>query len=332
MIRRRTLLGTSLALGCPILAPPAARAAGGTEATLAVSSTSFVLGGVMIGQQAGLFEQHGLKLRIVVMDSGNAAMAALLSGSVDFAVTGPSDALMARARGQDIVIVANLYAGLAGSVVLGKEVVAGLHVEPTAPLKDRLHALDGLVIAEPSATSALLGPVKTAAEEAGAKIRFVYMAQGTMPAALAKSAIQGMVASYPFAGVPVINGTGVLWIDGPGGELPANVLPSSSSCVQTTGPFVAAHRDLVARLQKSIAAIAKFITEDQAAAQQALAASYKQLSPQEIDLAFKQQWRNWTKPTLTQADIRQDLKLLTDTNKMPGLDKLDLAATLVGPQ
>ena len=64
--------------------------------------------------------------------------------------------------------------------------------------------------------------------------------------------------------------------------------------------------------------IAGFIDKDQAAAQTALAAGYPQLSAQEIDLAFKQQWRNWTKPFFTVDDIRQELKLLKDLNERTG--------------
>lgn len=334
MTSRRLLLAGWAGLGLvgPGLGGSAnAQSADLQEITLAVSSTSFVLGGVRIGERAGLFGRNRLAPRIIVMDSGNAAMSALLGGSVQFAVTGPPETLAARARKQDVVIVANLYAGLAGSVVLGTPVVERLGVSPTAPVKDRLRALDGLVLAVPSATSALLAPVKAAAEEAGARIRFTYMAQGAMPAALENNAIQGMIASFPFAGAPILRGTGVLWINGPSGELPAGVLPSSSSSVQTSAKYLDANRETVGRLQKTVMDIGVFIEKDPAAAQRALAAAYSQLSAQEIELAFTQQWRNWTKPFLTEADIRQELRLLKLSSKLPGLDELDPASVLVGP-
>jgi ABC-type nitrate/sulfonate/bicarbonate transport system substrate-binding protein len=249
--------------------------------------------------------------------------------AAQFAVSGPSEILAARSRGQDVVIVANLYAGLAGSVVLSKSVAAGLKVKPDAPVADRLRTLDGLLIAEPSATSALLGPINTAAEQVGAHIRFTYMAQGTMPAALENNAIQGMVASFPFAGTPILRGTGLLWINGPGGELPQDVLPSSSSCVQATAAYAKANPAVIGQLRQSIEDIASFVAKDPAAAKRALAAAYSQLSAQEVDLAFDQQWRNWTKPFLTVANMRQELKLLMASSKLPGLEKLDPAAALL---
>lgn len=326
-ISRRALLGAATAAALGGL--HAARAEGAQDVAIAVSSTSFVLGGVRIGEQAGIFAKAGLAPRIIVMDSGSAAMAALLGGSVPFAVAGPPEALAARARNQDVVIVVNLYRGLAGSVVLAKS-AAALPTTATAPLADRLHALDGLLIAVPSATSALLGPIRTAAEQVGAHVRFTYMAQGAMPAALENNAIQGMVAAFPFAGTPILRGTGVLWIDGPGGELPADVLPSSSSCVLATAAHAKANPDLVRRLRQAVSEIADFVRNDPTAAQRALAAAYPQLTPQEIELAFTRQWRNWTQPVLTIADMAQELKLLTASAKLPGLDRVDPAAALLG--
>lgn len=330
MIARRTLIAGSFAAvasvpGRLLAAEPA------QELRLAVSSTSFVLGGVKIGEQAGLFTRNGLDLKIVVMDSGNAALAATIAGSVPFSVAGPPDVLTARAHGQDLVIVGSLYAGFAGSVVLAKGVADKLGVAATAPVRDRLRALDGLLLAVPSATSVLLAPVREGAAQAGGKARFTYMAQGAMAAALETNAIQGMVASYPFAGTPVLRGTGILWINGPGGELPADVAPASSSTVQATNAYVKANGPTVRKLQQSLVAIAEFIEKDPAAAKQALAASYPQLGAQEIELAFQQQRKNWTKPFLTAADMRQELKLLIASTHAPGLDRLDPAAALAGP-
>jgi ABC-type nitrate/sulfonate/bicarbonate transport system substrate-binding protein len=308
-----------------------ARAEDAKEVTIAVSSTSFVLGGVRIGEQAGLFAKNGLHPRIVVMESGNAAMSALIGGSAQFTVAGPSEVLAARARGQDVVIVANLYEGLAGSVVLSKDVAATLNVRQDAPVAERLKALNGLSIAVPSATSALLGPVRNAAEAAGAHIRFAYMSQPAMVAALESRAVQGIDASFPYAGAPIVNGTGLLWINGPSGELGA-ASPASSSCLQATAGYVKANEGTVKRLQKSIADIASYVREHPAEAKQALAKGYSQLSAAEIDISFSQQQRNWTKPFLTVSDIHHEIELLKASANLPGLDAIDPTAVLVPAQ
>jgi ABC-type nitrate/sulfonate/bicarbonate transport system substrate-binding protein len=328
-LRRRTLL--TAGAGACVLQPGRSRAEA-TNVAIAVSSTSFVLGGVLIGMKSGVFERRGLAPRIILMDSGNAAMAALLGGSAQFAVAGPPETLAARSRGQDVLIVANLYAGFAGLVVLGKAASEHSGVAPSAPLADRLHALDNLLMAVPSATSSLLGPIRDAAAQAGAHVRFTYMAQGTMPAALESDAVQGIDASLPFSGVPLLHGTGVLWINGPAGELPADVSPASSSCLMTSADYLKSHREIVGQLQTSIVDIAGFIKSEPEAAKRALAAGYPQLGAEEIDLAFTQQWRNWTKPFLTGDDMRQEKKLLLASTKLPGLETMDPATALVGQQ
>ena len=332
-VSRRAVLGVTAGIGLAALGGLLGRRARAQTAPkdvqLAVSSTSFVLGGVRIGQQAKLFERNGINLRIVAMDSGNGAMAALVGGSVHFAVTGPSEVLAARVRGQDVMIACNLYRGFAGSVVLSKKAASATGLAVNAPARDRLHALDGVVLAEPSATSALLAPLRAAAEQVGAHPRFTYMAQGMMPAALENDAVGGMVASFPFAGTPILRGTGVIWIDGPGGELPMAFMPASSSCIQTTGDAARQDPDIVRCMQATIDDIARFIQHDGGAARVALAAAYPELSAQEVDLAYDRQWRNWTQPKLTAEDMQQEKKLLALTVKLPGLDALDPAAALL---
>ena len=71
MISRRILLG---GLGAASLVSPG-RAA--TQITLAVSSNTLAYGGLRIAEGAGLFSRNGLEPRIIVMESGNAAISAV---------------------------------------------------------------------------------------------------------------------------------------------------------------------------------------------------------------------------------------------------------------
>ncbi len=324
---RRTLLALTLAAA----ATGRARADDVREVTVAVSSTSFVLGGVRIGEQTGLFDRNGIRPHIVVMDSGNAAMSALIGRSAQFAVAGPGEVLAARARGVNVVLVASLYRGFAGFVVIGKAVAAKLPARPDSPLHDRLKALDGLSLAVPSPTSALLAPIRTAVLDAGAKARFPYMAQPAMVAALESGAIDGMIAAFPFAGTPILKGTGVAWIDGPHGDLPAFALPASSSTLHAMAEYVAENAETVRRFQRALVAIGDFIQAQPDAARIALAKGYPQLGADEVNLAFSAQKDNWTKPFLSVEDVRHELALLRASNDLPGLDAIDVPKLLVPP-
>ena len=289
---------------------------------IAVSSTSLALGGVRIAENAGLFAKHGLQPKIITMDSGNAAMAALLSGSVQFAAAGPPEALAARARGQDVVIAANLYRGLAGSVVMSKATATKLSVRGDASVKDRLRALDGLTVAVPSATSALLGPLKAAAAATGARVKYTYMAQPAMVAALESNAIDAMMASSPFSGAPLLKGTGVLWINGPGGDLPVDVSPASSSCILTTPAAATANADIIRKFRAVLDDVAALIKQKPDEAKRALAKAYPQLDAAALDLAFAQQADNWTHPVFTEADVKQEIQLLRSSSPIVGLESI----------
>lgn len=298
---------------------------------VAVSSNSLATAGLRIAENAGLFAKHGLQVKITTMDSGNAAMAAVLSGSVQFAVAGPPEALAARARGQDIVIAANLYRGLAGSVVMSKSKAAKLGVRTDAPVNDRLRALDGLTVAVPSATSSLLGPLKSAAAATGARVKYTYLAQPAMVAALETNAIDAMMASSPFSGTPILKGTGVLWINGPGGDLPADVSPASSATLLTTASTAAANADVIRKFRAVLDDLAQLIKQKPDEAKRALVKAYPQLDVAALDLAFAQQADNWMQPVFTEADVKQEIKLLRSATPIPGLENVVPQSVILKP-
>ena len=324
LIGRRAVLATALTVSLA----SRVRAEDLRQLKVAVSSTSFAMGSVRIGMEAGLFAKRGLQLNIVVMDSGSATMAALFSHSADLVIAGVGEMLAARAHGLDVALVNNNYHNFAGWVVLGKAAAAKLAVKPDAPLHDRLKALDGLTIAVPSATSALLAPVRSAAVDAGGNAHYTYMSQPAMVAAVESGAVDGMIASFPFAGRPVVRGTGVLWIDGVRGDLPASSMPASSSCMLTTREYHDANLDTIRRIQLAMVDEAVFIRQHPAEARAALTKAYSDMDPAEVGLAFDKQADNWTYPFLTEGDMRQELKLLRMSVDLPGLADLDVTKAI----
>jgi ABC-type nitrate/sulfonate/bicarbonate transport system substrate-binding protein len=310
-----------------VLAPPFSRALAQTglvDVSIAMSSSGLPFGGLRIAENSGLFAKYGFKPRLIVSESGNAATTALLARSVDFAGSGPSEALTARARGRDIIVVGNLYRGLSGSLVLAKSVIEKLGVKSDAPVADRLKALDGLTIATPSATSAYTGPVKNGAAQVGAKPKLIYMAQPAMPAALETGAIQGMIGAAPFSIAPVVKGSGAVWISGPRAQFPAQYMPSSSACLQTSEAYAKANPDIVRKLQALLAELAVFIRQKPAEAKQALGKAYSTFDAATLDSVFEEDSENWSQPILTEADMEQERKILQDTQSVPGLGSIDL--------
>lgn len=293
--------------------------AAGTPVTIALSSNTLAYGGLRIAEAAGLFQKHGLEPRIIVMDSGNAALSAVLGRSAEFSASGPGEVLAARVRGRSFVILANIYRGLSGSLVLARSVADTLAVPPDASVERRLRALDGLTIAAPSATSAYLHPIRSAAEGVGAKIKFVYMTQPAMVAALQAGAVQGIVAGAPFSLAPIANGSGTAWISGPRGELPAAAMPASSACLQTSLEYADAHPETIGSLRAVFDDVAQLIKDNPAEARALLARAYPQLDPAAARAAFDESAANWSRPVMTPDDIRQEIAIQASTGVLPGV-------------
>jgi ABC-type nitrate/sulfonate/bicarbonate transport system substrate-binding protein len=322
MITRRVLLGSAGAA----LAIHHARAA--TPITIAVSSTTLVYGGLRMALGAGLYEKNGIDLRVTVMDSGNAALAAVLGGSVAFASAGPGEVLAARMHGRDIVVVVNFYRGLLASLMLTKAAVAKTGVAPNAPIEQRLRAVDGLTIALPSPTSSVLTPYKAAAEGVGAKMKYAYMTQPATVAALQTGAVDGGLLVPPFSIAARANGSGVIWISGPRNELPADVSPTSSVCAQTTSDYAKANPAIIAGMRQTAKDLGVFLRERPEEALTHLMHAYPSLDEASAKALLAENAANWSNATLTVEDIKREIALLVRAGGLPGVERVDPASVL----
>ena len=274
---------------------------------MSLPSRSLVAASPRIADELGLFAAHGLKPKFTYMDSANASTVALISRSVDIAMSGTADAVAAQARGQKVLIIANTFAGLSGNLVLSKVVVDKLGISPSAPIAERLKALDGLLIASTSATSSFTISYGTSARAVRANIRFTYMGLPAMVAALETGAVQGIIATAPFWTVPVVKGTGVLWIAGPKGELPAEFVPASAADLQVMRDYADANPEVVKSVIAVVAELRKVIAERPAEVKAAIARLYPELNPATLDLIYGVDSAAWNAPPLTAADIAHEI-------------------------
>lgn len=326
-MKRRPLMLAGLASA--LIRSPAMAQAPLRDIAIPVSSTSFVTAGLRLASALGLFAKHGLNMRLVVMDSANAAAGALIAGSAEVAMAGSGELIAARVRGQSLVLVTDIYSGLGASLVLSKAAIARTGVDPAAPPAQRLKALDGLIIASPSATSTYTVSFKGAAEAAGAKIRFTYMAQPAMLPALETGAIQGMIAGAPFWGFPVTKGTGALWLSGPKRDLPAINLPVTSGSLQATQTFADANPKVLNQLIAAIRDLGQMIATNPAQVKDALAKLYPDIDGPTMDVLFESEAPLWNTRPLTEADMAHEIAFVRSGNPaLQGLDRLNPASLL----
>jgi ABC-type nitrate/sulfonate/bicarbonate transport system substrate-binding protein len=307
-----------------------ARAQGAREIKIGISSTSFGTAGPRIAKEMGLFAKHGLDARFIVLESGNAATAALISGSIDFSMAGPGDLIAAQARGQKVAVVLNTAGGFTASVVLSKTVIDRLAIAVEAPVMQRLKALDGILLASPAATSSYTASIRNATKEAGVKARFTYMAQPAMVAALERGAIDGYVSGAPFWALSVIRGNGVVWISGPKGDLPTSVTPASSGTTQAMRAYAAANPEIVKALREAWADFGGAVRERPQDVKAAVLKIYPDLDGRTLDLLYPSESLAWIAPAATAADMAHEIDFMKMSGlSMPGIETIDLAGMLV---
>lgn len=300
------------------------------DVPISLASTSFATASVRLAEELGLFEKHGLNPQFTIMDSASVATTALISGSVEAAMSGPGEVIAAQSRGQKVVAIGAGYRGFSGSLILSKEVADGLGVAADAPVMDRLKALEGLSIATPSATAAYTVAFKSATEAAGVgNVNFIFMGQPAMLAALESGAVQGFVGGAPFWAVPVTKGSGVLWISGPKGEMPAESVTALVATFQMMQDFADANPDLVDSLQAVLADLGQAITDQPDEVRAAVARLYPDIDAGTLDLLFDAESAAWAGGALTADDMARDIAFLKASGiAIQGLDDLDPAAMI----
>ena len=297
------------------------------EVIIGLSSTSLGAAGYRLAKELDLFKKNGLEPRIVVLDSGNAVVTALISGSLQFALGGMADMVAAQARGQSIVTSTNTYGGPSGTVVIAKSVADKLGIKPDSPVNDRLKALDGLTIAGTTATSSNIISLVGAVKRQGGNLRPTYMAQEAMPAALESGAVQGFISAAPFWSIPVTKGLGVLWVSGPKGDFPPDLSTSSANQVQVMRSFAEANPDLVKKVDSVYRDFIKATIERPADVKAAIAKLYPNLDRATIDMLFDIEAIGWNAKPATPEDVTKEIGLIKMSgSQMPGLDKVDPAA------
>lgn len=316
------------------IAAAAILAAAGTAQALdrhdiGLSSTSFASAPARLAKELGLFEKHGIDANFIVMDSGNAVTTALISGSINVVVGGPGEQVAAQGRGQDIVVIANVYHGLGGSLVLGKSVVERLGVSPTAPIPERMAAMEGLVIGSSSATSSYTVAVRNAARSGGAEVDFAYMAQTVTPSALEQGAIDGFMSSAPFWGATIARDMGVIWLSGPKGEFPPLSAPASSTSLQVMRSFADANPELMERFAAVFADFVTAMEERPEEVKAAVLVLYPDIEPATLDVLFESESVAWAAPALTAEDMKYEIEFVKASGvELPQIDSVDPASLL----
>jgi len=323
---RRRILAVAL-LGTMSAAPVLAQAP--REITIGLSSASTVAAAPRVAQELGLFDKRGLTPKFVVLENTSAATAAILSKSVDVALVGPGDVVAAQARGQSVVFLAGAYTGFGGSLVLAKATADKLGLAASAPVPERLKALDGLLLGTASATSPYTVALRSAMRTVDANPRFAYLSVPGMAAAMESGAIQGFIVSASFWVPPVLKGSAVLWLDGPRGDFPRDSIPVLTLGIAASRDWVQAQPAVAQELRGVMADLSRAIAERPAEVKAAALRLFPNVERSALELMLQAEMPAWRSRVLTARDMAHDLEFVKSMGApIPGIDRVEPAAML----
>jgi NitT/TauT family transport system substrate-binding protein len=256
---RRIFLGVSLIAVASALSLQA-RA---EDTILALPTVSLTFTAVYVAQDLGLWEKQNLTVKSVVIQ-GVGSPNAVIAGSVDFTVTTASTFGRAAARGQRLLVIANLLNRPMMELVLSKSVADAAHFNPEAPLAERAKILKGKIIAIDGVATNLHAYAQLVALRGGLDpdkdMQFAPMASTNMPAALKSRAIDAFTASLPWTIDAVQSGAAVMVASSPRGDLP-EMLPFNYAVLMTRPSLCSDQRPICEKMGHGIAQAMQFVRE-----------------------------------------------------------------------
>jgi NitT/TauT family transport system substrate-binding protein len=225
-LRQSAILGV-LALALPLAGCGGdAGGSGGLTQVTVTSLPSAFLASMYVAEKRGLFEDEGLDLEIVELQSGVDGVSAVVSGTAQFADMGFDDlATLAEEGENSLVMVHNLVGRVTFTLVMNPEVARERGVSRESPIEERYAALEGLKLGVTSPGAASDKYLRYYLREAGLDperdAEIIAIGDGaSLLAALETGQIDAYQLSPPTPYVAEAEGFGTVLIDGPAGDVP----------------------------------------------------------------------------------------------------------------
>lgn len=297
----RTL--STLALGAVAIVSLAAPARAQLERTsVAIPAVSFAFTADYIAEDAHLYEQNGLEVKIQFL-AGNAGFNALISGAVDFSFSSGTNLDRAAAKGQKMLAIANMNNLPTWSVVLRKELAEAAHFDPKAPLAERAKILKGRTMVIDGVNSASHSYLRVIAQAGGVNpdsITVSALQPQEMLAAFSRRQVDGIALGPPWPQTLEHDGTGVTIASGIAGD-PQWLAPIGSSTLITRPQFCAEHRSICVKMGHAMVAASKFVHEHPLEAIALLKKRFDKTNEAVVTASFEVMRKAMPQPPLVEA-------------------------------
>lgn len=199
---------------------------GGLTKVTVTSLPSAFLASMYVAEKQGMFEDEGLDLEIVELQSGIDGVSAVVSGSAQFADMGFDDLATLAEEGENgLVMTHNLVGRVTFTLVMNPEKADERGVSRESPIEERYRALEGLKLGVTSPGAASDKYLRYYLREAGLDperdAEIIAIGDGaSLLAALETGQIDAYQLSPPTPYVAEAEGFGTVLIDGPAGDVP----------------------------------------------------------------------------------------------------------------
>ncbi len=291
------------------------------DVTLSYPGFALSLMDILIADDLGLWEKHGLRVKETQI-AGVGSINAVIAGSVDFAEASALSTTRAAAKGQRLLIIASLHDRPMVQLSLRKTVAdaAGIHAD--TPFEKRGVALKDRVIVVDSINSVVHAYVRLTAIRAGLdpeSLRITPMQPLDMMAAYDRGQVDGISQTLPWPMIPVQQGSAIMIGDGPKGE-PADLNPSVNTVVLARPETCEKRKSLCMKMGQTFAEIVDIIKDRPAEANAIFKKHFNTLDPKVMDAAFEEVRVSTSRPPVTTAEA---LKRVEQFNVEAGLMKKD---------
>jgi len=298
-----------------------------TPLTFSLSSRSLSNQMAFTADEGGFFECYGIDAELVVSESSAIAMAALLSGDVQFMLGSRSEGVLTRAAGQEVRYLLKHSSGFATGVTVSSNVLEGLDSDvDDMSLEERVQALEGLTIASPSEGSILTLALRKLLDEHGVTVEFVFIDGPTMGAALAQGNIDGYMFPSPFQETTAANGEGGLLIEPT--EMPTGGPESVQGPVYVTDSYLEENPEIASRVAAAFIEAAEFMRDDEEAAKDLVHARFQDIPEEVFDLVWETNYDTYVTPLESPLTI-EDIEFIIENDapddpEVQALDPADL--------
>jgi len=260
---------------------------------IAVGGDSLSYSTAWTARGAGLFEKAGLDVTwSPTVPNAAQSMAVLLGGETDVLQGNFTTAMAAAVAGRDVKVFAAGAVGYTNFIVVSKakaDEFAKTGVTAQSPIADRIRALRGLRIGTGSAAGpgpiALQKALKTVGMDIARDVKSIDIAPDPSLAAFRAGQLDANMGSVPNAVIAVLDGTGVMWISGPSGE----VTVWNDAYMQvwmTTGTYAKANPEVLRRILAGLELTTDMIENDPDKALAALKLKFSDLNAEVLKASF----------------------------------------------